>query len=1264
MSRRGPRRSQLPPLPPAILLFLLALLPFLPSSLTALAASPFNPKSSSHASSSPPSTRTPLLMLSTMDGTVSAFDARSGDLLFTHRDDRPAVDSWAAPGMPEYVPGLDGLLYRIDRGTEEAQIIDGRFINTRAAAPSTDVVAEPDGTDPQRPSSKDHQSTSDAVILTAEDSSVLYIDLRTGRLLRKLNFAQNPANEPLLPKMSEHVIVLSRTSVGVRVLDTITGQELANASLVHTTPSFLDHGRCLTTGEGEDDAYVAYVTAARDRVTVKSMTTGELLWSKEISTPVVEAHGLRGVRIAKSRREAEAIGRGEELDAMLPALGDSSNEAISSGAQRHVIVSKDSRYVFATLAGPEGDGTDGDDDDDMLMLSDGRESSTNGNSAGRKKTQRYRISNDVSALSSQDRILGLGRLPRLRQKAKQVKPDDVTFVVTSRDAGLALIALVIVGLVGYKLGSRPRKRETRRRKVRKRKGARVPGDENAAGDDVQTELREKDHDESDTDPDDEDEVDHIEEEERSLPRSKGTGRQPTVQNNNGQRALGIQDPNMEASTGSSGSTGGGFISNRTESGWMTVGCLQVSSKVLGVGSHGTVVYEGKMTPGERKVAVKRLLRQFFESARKEISLLVELDEASPHVVRYFAMEEDSEFIYLALELCAASLAERVTQQAAPVPPPSYRGGPPPHFTSRALRQLLQGLADLHRVGVVHRDVKPQNVLLTRSAASCGDVKLADVGLALRLAANRSSYTAVTNAGGGVGTTGWRAPEVLSGGRQTKAVDIFAAGCVVCFVLTGGNHPFGNAIFGRDGNIAAGKPSLEALEALELPEAQDIVTKMIDPVAANRPCAAEALNHPFFWTDATKLSFLVDISDRLYDTRHDPARYTESLDRSPQARQHCSDWLVRMDMELLMGLGRGYENTASGLLRVIRNKRNHYSELSASLRTRLGELPEDKHRPESAAGPNSSRDSEESASTGKNFLTYFTSKVPHLVMCVYSYAIENPLLIDQSHFSRYGLNADPSREQLALHPLVRKARVSRLAPETPSRLVEMDEHRDSFISEADEERMIRVADDENEPLAVEEASSDEDDVISARKPRRRAYHRHELVALQPLCRNAHPEIQDRLELLELYQSTAYERNRKLLTADLFERTDQAPPPDHEGATAIVDLPPGFTRIIPQRQSQQGSSSASSRNSTYMSSSPTPRPPGFTANGPPGFTGYGPPGFPESSPSRPPGENGPSNSANTALPYPRRGSAPNIAPTKSQFSGEERIVDFGALRRRKR
>lgn len=1132
-----------------------------------------------------------------MDGAVSAFDAQTGDVLFTYRDSRPAVHSWAAPGQPEYVPSLDGLLYRIDRVTEEAHVVEGKFITRDQPSILADVLP------------KTATNAADAVVLTNEESSLLYIDLRAGRVIRETRFADTSPADPLLPSISDNIIVVQRTAVAVRILETATSHELANATLVHTEPRFWAQGRCLTPPNPAMDQFVAYTTEARDRVVVRNLRTGDVVWSKDVAAPVVEAHGLGGVRIAGSHREADAITASVHE---LPYSPPNPPAPLTRRSVRDVVISDDGNYVYAMKASREAHSLD-------RYARAGLPSS-----GGIRNIRRYPVANmnDASALGSADRVLGMTLLPQRMKKVNDVDAEDASHLMTSREVGMAFLILVMVGGFGYLAGSRPRRSKKKRSSnslaKRQRSASAVDNsfDKNVNTDDESTTVLNVNNEEMfDSDED------HGEYAAREI--IPGVPRRTMT-----------HDTAMESSTGSTGSAGAGAsVPHRSESGWMSVGCLHVSSKVLGFGSHGTIVYEGKMMPGERKVAVKRLLRQFYESARKEISLLIQLDEASPHVVRYFAMEEDCEFIYLALELCSSSLSECISDRLPPVPSSEYERGPAPSYTMRSLRQLLQGLADLHRVGVVHRDVKPQNVLIGRSAAGVGDIKLADVGLALRLAENRSSYTAVTNAGGGIGTTGWRAPEVLNGGRQTKAVDIFAAGCIVSSMLTGGDHPFGNPIFGRDGNIAAGTPSMASLDALQLPEATDIVRKMIDPVAARRPTAEEALSHPFFWTDGTKLSFLVDISDRLYDLRYDPVRYTENLDRYSLARKHLSDWFVLMDMDLLANLGRGYENKASGLLRVIRNKKNHYSELPASLRRSLGPLPEDKKE----GGGETTRgksDNVEPKNDGCNFLTYFTKKLPHLLMCVYRYALENPALIDQPHFLRYGLKSCGDGERRSFKPTMR-----------------------SYIGW----RNGRAVDG---PANVYDGDDDDVDGDTGDLDRfqRRTYHRHKLVEIQERCEGVGVDVKRQLVLADIYQPSAYTRYKKRLVSNEFVDTDFS---EEERAKVSPPMematPPGFIRLGPRRGFGERGAGA-----------PTPIEAGTT---PPGFSRMGgvrrgqvPPSFgtrpnslfpptPESIARV--GGAGPVQGSGSAI---RRSTAAGAIPTVSQFSGEERVVDFSALRRK--
>ncbi len=104
-----------------------------------------------------------------------------------------------------------------------------------------------------------------------------------------------------------------------------------------------------------------------------------------------------------------------------------------------------------------------------------------------------------------------------------------------------------------------------------------------------------------------------------------------------------------------------------------------------------------------------------------------------------------------------------------------RGPMPPHAVVAALRPVLGALAEAHRAGLVHRDVKPENVLISDD----GDVKIADFGLVRAVAA-----ASITSGDVMLGTAAYLAPEQVRDGETGPHSDVYAVGILTYELLTG------------------------------------------------------------------------------------------------------------------------------------------------------------------------------------------------------------------------------------------------------------------------------------------------------------------------------------------------------------------------------------------------------------------------------------------------------------------------------------------------
>ncbi|KHN76977.1 Serine/threonine-protein kinase/endoribonuclease ire-1 [Toxocara canis] len=293
-----------------------------------------------------------------------------------------------------------------------------------------------------------------------------------------------------------------------------------------------------------------------------------------------------------------------------------------------------------------------------------------------------------------------------------------------------------------------------------------------------------------------------------------------------------------------------LIGNDPPEGWMQVGSIFYDPQaILGRGCEGTIVYRGRFDG--REVAVKRVVADFVRLADREVDLLRESD-AHSHVIRYFCMESDSLFRYIALELCEGSLYEYVEREAV--------RDKCPLSEMEVLLQATDGVAYLHSINIVHRDIKPQNVLLSIPNRQ-GQVRalISDFGLCKRLQSGRNS---VSRRSGLAGTDGWIAPEaLLCDSSVTCAVDVFSLGCIYYYVLTKGKHPFGDNLR-RQANIMQGEYSLKILNASSNAIAVTLIESMLQRDASRRPSASDLVTHPFFWSKERQLQFYSDVSDRV------------------------------------------------------------------------------------------------------------------------------------------------------------------------------------------------------------------------------------------------------------------------------------------------------------------------------------------------------------------------------------------------------------------
>lgn len=189
---------------------------------------------------------------------------------------------------------------------------------------------------------------------------------------------------------------------------------------------------------------------------------------------------------------------------------------------------------------------------------------------------------------------------------------------------------------------------------------------------------------------------------------------------------------------------------------------------IGEGTYG-VVYKAKDRVTGQIIALKRIRLEAEDegipsTAIREISLLKELRHTN--IVRLYDVVHTERKLTLVFEYLDQDLKKYLDV---------CEGGLDLPFVKSFLYQLLTGIAYCHHHRVLHRDLKPQNLLINRE----GELKLADFGLARAFGIPVRSYTHE------VVTLWYRAPDVLMGSRKySTPVDIWSIGCILAEMVNG------------------------------------------------------------------------------------------------------------------------------------------------------------------------------------------------------------------------------------------------------------------------------------------------------------------------------------------------------------------------------------------------------------------------------------------------------------------------------------------------
>ncbi|MFT4108688.1 serine/threonine-protein kinase [Propionicimonas sp.] len=231
-----------------------------------------------------------------------------------------------------------------------------------------------------------------------------------------------------------------------------------------------------------------------------------------------------------------------------------------------------------------------------------------------------------------------------------------------------------------------------------------------------------------------------------------------------------------------------------------IGAYRVDAEI-GHGGMG-IVYRATQLTLNRPVALKivdpRLAADasFVDRFSREASILASLD--SPHIIQIFDHGSVDDCLYLAMQYVAGGDVSQLVGRTGPLPPSA---------ALRIFAQVVEALGDAHARGIVHRDVKPSNVLLRPEAISDPFAYLCDFGIA------QGPDGGLTQPGLVAGSWAFLSPERHSGAPATPQSDLYSAACVLWTMLTSRNVYSGTDVQVAMSHLNAPVPQLPGSDPL-------------------------------------------------------------------------------------------------------------------------------------------------------------------------------------------------------------------------------------------------------------------------------------------------------------------------------------------------------------------------------------------------------------------------------------------------------------------